>query len=419
MFEPSCTLLHKCLLNIIPSALLQGQELLSSVLSTISGHIQNETGILIPDDKILGNFTIETQDRQHRLLLNYIAPIDAPYPIHWAVRIKSADPTARYRIYTQHIGIRQNSAYEISVHIASTSTDHLGGRFANIRPPLKRISPLVERLFSNADIRCVTGNQVLLNRSIRLTNQSIEYFLNMLYEKRRTLPVILITCPDIISPELLHSRLLGNAIVCSTGDPGMIMLLNDYLPEPLRIVFGSIRIFLPFDAQIGSTVFHPVIPLSDIYRINPQEVLNLLYRAYAENFRQQELRTFVTIDTCADLRTRHYISGLKNQLSTALERQNAAQDALLQLQTEYEKLKQESSEKEKSSSEEEFESLLGEYSTELDLIKEGLQYLMSQTYGSKQLIDIPDGAHTMIIDLIKSMNFRQMCPRAKSAKGRK
>lgn len=418
MFDPACTLLHKCLLNIIPSSHLQGQDLLNSVLSTVSAHIHSETGLLISVEKMAGNFAMETPDRQHRLIVSHVAPAETLYPVHWAVRIKSADPTARYRTYAQHIGIRQNSAYELSVHIALTSMDHLGGRFAAFRPPVKRVSPLVELLFSNADIRCVTGNHVLLNKSIKLTNQSIEYFLNLLYEKSRTLPVVVITCPDIVNPDLLHSLLLGNAVVCSSGDPGIIMLLNDYLPEPLRLAVGSVRVYVPFDMQTGAPAFHPVIPLSDIYRITPVEVVNMLYRAYAENLRQQELRAFITTDTCADLRTRQYVSDLKRQLASALENLKAVDEKYNNLLSEYEKLSREPSEPDAPPADEVYESLLGEYTTELTLIKEGLQYLMSQTYGPSQIIDIPDGAHSLVIDLIKSVNYRQMRPRAGSRKKR-
>ena len=416
MFDPTCTLLHKCLLSVIPSSHLQGPDLLNSVLTTISAYIHSETELLIPSEKMAGNFATETPDRRHRLIFSHISPSDAPYPVHWAVRIKSGDLTARYRTYVQHIGITQSSSYELSVHIASTCTDHLGGRFAAYRPPLKRVTPLVELIFSNADIRCVTGNHVLLNKSMRLTNQSIEYFLNLLYEKSRTLPVILVACPDIVNPDLLHSLLLGNAIVCSAGDPGIIMLLNDYLPESLRVSAGSIRIYVPFNTQTGNSAYHPVIPLSDIYRITPVEVINMLYRAYAENFRQQELRSFITIDTCTELRTRQYVSDLKSQLASALERLKATDEKYALLQSEYEKLSCASSAENPLPADEVYESLLGEYTSELTLIKDGLQYLMSQTYGSSQIIAIPDGAHSLVIDLIKSVNFRQMRPRSASRK---
>lgn len=390
---------------------------MNSVLSTISAHINSDTGLIVSTERMLSNFTMETQDHQHRIVVNHIASLDAPYPIHWAAMIKSGDPCARYRTYTQHIGIRQTSAYELSVHIASTSSDHLGGRFAAFRPPLKRVSPLVERFFTNADIRCVTGSHVLLSKSIRLTNQSVEYFLNLLYEKSRALPVILITCPDIVSPDLLHSYLLGNAIVSYTGDSGMIMLLNDYLPEPLRITFGSIRVYVPFDSPSGSPAFHPSLPLSDIYRISSSEVINILYRAYAENFRKQELRSFISLDTCANLRTQQYISSLKKQLAASLENEKSSEDKYIHLHSEFEHFKSEvSSNRDKPSTDADYEALLAEYTSELEQIKNGIQYLISQTYSSKQIIDIPDDAHALIVDLIKSVNFRQMCPRSKSHK---
>lgn len=417
MFEPGCTLLHKCLLNILPSAQLQGQNFLNSVLSTVLAQVQSDTGLLIPVDKALGNYSIETADRQHRLLMNYVPSLDSAYPVHWAIRLKSSDPTARYRVYSQHIGIRQTSAYELSVHIASTSTDYLGGRFADIHPPLKKVSPLVERLFSNPDIRCVTGNHILLSKSIRLTNQSIEFFLNLLFEKTRTLPVIMNSCPDIISPDLLHSLLLGNAIVFSSDDPGAIMLLNDYLPDSMRLPMGSIRIFLPLDTQKGAAVFHPLIPLSDVYRITPQEIINRLYRAYAENFRQQELRSFISIDTCAALRTQYHIANLKAQLISTRECLKISEDQLQQLQTEIDNLKNKFAEKGPESKEDIIESLLDEYSSELTLLKEGIQYLTSQSCGNSQIIAIPEGSHTMVIDLIKSVNFRQL--RAKSRNNKK
>ena len=145
----------------------------------------------------------------------------------------------------------------------------------------------------------------------------------------------------------------------------------------------------------------------------------MLYRAYAENFRQQELHSFISTETCADLRTRQQISSLKSQLAAALENLKIAGDKYSQLQAAYEKLTGELSEKAAPPTDEIYESLLGEYTTELTLIKDGIQYLLSQTYGPSQIISIPEGSHALVIDLIKSVNFRQMRPHSKSRKSLK
>ena len=105
-------------------------------------------------------------------------------------------------------------------------------------------------------------------------------------------------------------------------------------------------------------------------------------------------------------------AGNKNRVDK-LKASNAAYE---QLQTEHEKYIRENTSKELSPTDDVYETMMNEYSSELELIKDGLQYMMAQVYGNSPIIEIPDGAHTLVIDLIKSVNFRQMRPKSKSRK---
>ena len=187
------------------------------------------------------------------------------------------------------------------------------------------------------------------------------------------------------------------------------MLLNDHLPEPMRVSFGSVRIFLPLNAQLRGDVFHPVIPPSDIYRLNPNEIYSMLYRTYAEYFHSAEWRSFITVDSCLELRTVQNTAKLKNSLAQASAEMDNTKNELTKEKEISAALTQKLTEMQNSSSNSEItecEALLEEYMKELDNLKEGAHYLISKLYGRENPISIPDTAHPLVSELIQSANFR-------------
>lgn len=136
------------------------------------------------------------------------------------------------------------------------------------------------------------------SNAIMLIPQWIDRFLELLYDGGRSLPVIMITCPDLISPGELQRQLLGNAIVCFCDDPNTIFLLNDRLPPSCSVPLDSIRTYLPFTRDERRQPVHPIIALPDIQRLGSQEIYAAFRQAYCENLRASERSAFITVDTC-------------------------------------------------------------------------------------------------------------------------
>ena len=144
-----------------------------------------------------------------------------------------------------------------------------------------------------------------------LTESDIEEFVHLLYDQGRTLPIALITCPDLVSPSALCRLALGNLIVCWLDDPQVFDLLCDRLPQNLLFPWDSVKVFLPFSK---GECFHPVLRPEDIQRMGGQEALAGIYRAYCTCPTGDERRTFIDLDAVYSLLRSQSITNMKEQI---------------------------------------------------------------------------------------------------------
>jgi hypothetical protein len=411
MIEPAQTMLYKAILHILPAKSVRGKNFANLVLSILHDAIAKETGLNPDIEAFRAEIDAETMDGMHRLRVTSVLPPEhASFPFVWAMRLKSRDPILRHRIMTTHIGIHQTSDFEITLYFASMSADNLGGRMAAARPVVRRVSPLVEMLLTHPDLHCVTGNHVLLNKSIKLTYQSMEFFLDLLYDKTRTLPVILITCPDIVDPDSLHAHLQGNAVICYVEEPVVLMELNDHLPDALAANIDTIQIYLPLgENPLQQNLFHPTIPLSEIYRIGARGVYAVLYQAYSEYLRVSERKEFITIDTCQRIRENRELADLRTRLAVLQSNQVSNEDALTKAQEACRSLQAELDALRKTPGNQDisdYENLLSEYISETDQLKSGLQVLLSQLYNPAEPVHLEKTAPPLLHDFCEALQYR-------------
>lgn len=399
------------MLHILPAKSTRGKSFTSLVLTILHNEIARMSGLGLTLEEFSTGGVYASQDSAHHLHIACVPfSADHRYPIYWAMRLTSRDPVLRHRVHILHLGFQQTSDFEITLYIASMCSDDLGGRLTTARPIAKKLSPLVPILLTHPDLRCVTGNYVLLNESIMLTNESMEFVLGMLLDPGRTLPALLVTCPDLVDPDVLHTYLQGNAVVCFTDDPQIVACLNENLPENSLADMDTIHIYLPFSERYFlQGKGQRILSLNDIYRLTPQGIYHLCYQAYCAYLRKSERSAFVTVDLCMAISQRRQLLSLQGELSDAKLRVQslgadlkAAIDAKERVTRDYLALQNNIS----SDNAREYEALLEETMKELDGIKDALRSLTSQLYDPSKEPDLPEVQEGPVEDLLVALRYR-------------
>lgn len=411
MLEPAQTILHKAVLHILPAGSTRGKSFTSLVLNILRDEVEQISGLYLSMEEFSIDSIYTSEDSAHRLRIASVSfPAEHRYPIYWAMRLTSRDPVLRHRIHTLHIGLQQTSDFEMTLYIAAMCSDDLGGRLTAARPVARKLSPLVPLLLTHPDLRCVTGDHVLLNESIMLTNDSMEFVLSMLLDTGRTLPVFLVTCPDLVDPDILHSYLQGNAVVCFTDDPQTVIYLNENMPENCLADIDAIHIYLPFtDRNFLPSKSHRVIALDDIYRLTPQGIYHLCYQAYCAYLRKGERDAFVTVDLCMAINQRRQFLSAQNELKDAHERIEALEadlkkikDANAQLEHDFTAIQDRMA----TDNVHEYEVLLDETIREMDALKDALRSLTSQLYNTSAEPDLPQPLDDLLTDFLTALHHR-------------
>ena len=209
------------------------------------------------------------------------------------------------------IGLTRHNACSVTLYHAVSYSDHQAGLFSDFRPPILTPPLLPQLLLSHPGLRCQSGRYTLSDTPWALTGSDTEEFVHLLYDQSRTLPIALITCPDLVSPSALCRLALGNLIVCWLDDPQVFDLLCDRLPQNLLFPWDPVKVFLPFSK---GECFHPVLRPEDIQRMGGQEALAGIYRAYCTCPTGEERRAFIDLDVVYSLLRSQSITNMKEQI---------------------------------------------------------------------------------------------------------
>ena len=409
MIDPMYTMIHKVILHIVPSHAMYADSLWNEVISFLHAEITHIAALDVTLESFASGLAVSSADGSCALRTAFVPSDEDSRVSLWALRLRERDPYLNYRTKTTHIGIQQSSPHEIWMYIVVLNADSLGGRFVLPRPISREIPSFVYLLFRHPELQCISGQFALRSNAIMLIPQWIDHFLDLLYDGGRSLPVIMITCPDLISPGELQRQLLGNAIVCFCDDPNTIFMLNDRLPPSCSMPLDSIRTYLPFARDERRQPVHPIIALPDIQRLGSQEIYAAFRQAYCENLRASERSAFITVDTCRTVQMEREQAALCQQLVRAdadlrgmKKDLSASQDRCQSLQDQLDAL----SEKHARTGVEEYEALLNECMEEADRTKHTLQNLVEQLYSAAPDFTPPQNAPAFIKDLYDALGFR-------------
>ena len=298
----------------------------------------------------------------------------------WALRIRIRDSASKRRTWVVQIGLREIDADLIKLYYALGYNDHMAGSFSLPKPLMISISEPIDVFFTASQVRCLCGAYPWPAAAIELRHALLPDFLGQLQDDKRSVPIVLISCPDVVNPDVLYHMAKGNFLVYWCADAGVVSRMNDHLPEQFRTPWDSVRVFLPFgEAQ----QFHPLFTFSDIERISADTLFASLYQAYCQYLRAEDRREFVTLQDIAKLRDANILSTLRARLDVSEENERKLSDKLSKTSIEYENLQKQwttLSEKHKQSAAAEYEELLSEAIDEADALKTGIARLTARLY---------------------------------------
>lgn len=389
MLEISQNLFHKLSLHIVrhPDSdteiaiadLVKGvlcDQLSAALSASLPWHIFAKGGTISKDDgSANGRIASFSVDNEHQ----------------WALSLRVRDPSYSRRRWIYYIGLREQDE-AVRLYYAKCCYDHMAGSVSTPRSLPDARDTLLDALFYQNHFQCLCGKYPFPVEAALLTHSTLPDFINYLQDESRSVPLILVTCPWRLSPQVLQDRMLGNAIIYWCEDSAVVMRMNSILPGSMYTAWDSVRVFVPLT---GANVYHPIYTAEDIRTSGVQCFISGLCRAFCQSFRSEDVRSFVTIDDVFRTRDKYQLSVLQQQnlnftsRIAELERQcdelraahAAAADSLAALQSRPDLA--------------EYEALLGEMMQESESLKSGISDLAVRLYSCNDAIFKPDASERL------------------------
>lgn len=307
---------------------------------------------------------------------------DGDNKIDWALRLKTRDRAQRRRNWLCNISVHMESANEATLFYAHMYSNHLAGSFADAKLPLITIPSLFASLLHHPRILCKSGNYPLPDKATALDDDFVNDFIALVCDPDRHIPVVLIMCPDLLSPSLTAQQMIGNAIIYWLDDFQLFQEIQAQLKTEIDLVWDTVQILLPMTSD-GKPPFHPVLTASDISRYGQEQTLAMLRQAYCTNLRSDERRSFVTLEELRQRRDRENIAALQNHVLALTEDTKALRSNNEMLVSELEALKKKYEEETDIKLKEDvvsLESMLTDSMNQYEAIKAGIQALIQQLY---------------------------------------
>ena len=131
----------------------------------------------------------------------------------WAATLIFKDYQYARRRWKYYIALNQYRKDECAFYYAKCCYDHMAGSIKNPRPIASPRDTLPDALFYSANIICMCGLQPYPVTAMELNPVTYPDCLASICDETRPIPIMLITCPDVIAPEIMLDRTLGNLVV--------------------------------------------------------------------------------------------------------------------------------------------------------------------------------------------------------------
>lgn len=308
----------------------------------------------------------------------------------WASSLYVKDKQFPRRRWKYYFGIKQSSNTDVILSYAKCRYDHMAGSITQARPVAYSRDTLPDPLFYDPRVICMIGNHPYSTDAVNLNSSTLHGLIDLIQDEDRGIPVMLITCPDVIAPQMIAEMTLGNLSVYWCDDSKTVMQLNASLPQDIHTPWDTVRFFMPINS---GTVFHPCYAYEEIRRMGVNDFIAGVHRAYCENMHSAERRSFLTVNEVLTIKDREYIRDLEN----------TNREQLLRLAADEAKLKQQSHElalcrdriaaltdPKKADEISELESMLSESMSETEILKKSITALSSALYSTMGIGFVPD-----------------------------
>lgn len=288
---------HKTLFSIEPQDQQSGmEEVFRTVLQVLRKSLNLYHSIQVSEQELLPKSLHHIHDRAgHKLAVAVWQHKDGSVA-EWALSVSWDEPIMQRRRWSFDIGVMVKASVHIEFSFLARYHDRLGGCLKLLRPPKHEIPQVLQSIMKHVELVCTSGGSSIPLESIELTMDHLQIFVDALENSQRRLPMILITCPEIIIPAGVMHRMRGNAIIYHTDNRPMVQELNKLLSPDAHVQYGGIQIFLP-PSHPGNK--YPRITHEEIGKLGGKAVVDILSQAYAENPTKRELGQCVTYDTIA------------------------------------------------------------------------------------------------------------------------
>ena len=383
MNETTFTLSQKAILQIQPMEEPRPSfQLLEFLQCLVYDAVRQEYGFEPDWERFRSYGAEETPDQTKRIQTATLYGEEDEALRQWALRLSLRDGNVRRRKWLLHIGIDVRKPDTAMLYYALMYYDHKAGSFSDFRKPSVLPAPLLHALNHNHRIACSCGSFRLPGGAIAIDEGNLMSVMQLIRDPKRWIPVIVITCPDLISPVLVEKEMIGNAIVCWLDDMETLEALNNALAPDIFIEWDSVQAILP---EMTGHVQHPRLTIMEISRFGRDAVVGLLRQAYCESLRSEDRRAFVTVDDICRQRDRRLTVSLQKRLAEASAERSLLKETERRLREENEQLRQTNA---KLSSEEaarelsSCEALLSESMAQYDALRSGVLDLTQRLYGS-------------------------------------
>ena len=298
----------------------------------------------------------------------------------WALMMNIKDTAYSRRRWKYYLGLTQVDSQQISFFYAKCCYDHMSGSLSPAKPIVAFEDLFARKLFFLPSIQFVCGNIPYPTNAIELNPDTYSSLVDQIKTAERILPIMLITCPDVIIPQKILGLMLGNVIVYWCTNAELIRNLNSDLPQTMYSPWDSIHIFMPSTLHNS---FHPVYPYEEIQRMGVDNFIAGLRQAYCQSMRSEERKNFPTVETVNYRRSQLYAHMLYSQRE---EQRKRILELTAQISAQKEELqavkKQFFAYKQAHPTDQitEYESLLNESLSEIDLLRKGISDLTSQLF---------------------------------------
>lgn len=390
MLEPSSVPVYKAIFKIVP-AMTKESDFLETIYTVIHRDITMHIGFVPDFRRFCIGMQHKSEDETIMLRTASFRPdAQETSPRQWALSLRSRDRFLRRRTWILQIGLSWQENSAVAFCLALHCSDHQAGSMTVMTPPNIQPPALLQKLLHHPELTCLSGSSCIPASPIHLMAEDFSDFQQCIFDPARTFPVVLITCPDLVSPTALYAKSLGNLIVCWLDDYRSYERLCELLPPELQFPWDAVKIIMPGTSR---QTYHPTLSIENITGMGGEAVLEGICRAFCICPTGAERRAFVTVDglyslfkerTYTLLRSEHErLQKESERLSHTIQELTANQ---AQLSAELDACKAQANSSQDSS----WEELLNESLQENEKLKKGVSQLTSHLFDDLNIPFFPD-----------------------------